>query len=65
MNNSSGKFQITVCPLVYPHLNNGVGRFCDWYRTASTDEFRGITSFIKAKLNENDAKRLGFAYIHQ
>ena len=64
MNNNIGKFHITVCTLVYPYLDKGVGRFVEWYKTDVTDEFRGITSFIKAKLSENDAKRLGFPYIH-
>ena len=57
------KFQITVCTLIYPYFGKGVGRFVEWYKTDETEEFKGITSFIKAKLSENDAKRLGFAYI--
>ena len=64
MNDNAEKFHITVCTLVYPYLDKGVGRFCDWYKTDVTDEFRGITSFIKAKLSEHYAKRLGFPYIH-
>ena len=64
MNNNAGKFHITVCTLVYPYLDKGVGRFVEWYKTDATEEFRGITSFIKAKLSENYAKRLGFPYIH-
>ena len=65
MNNDAGKLNITACTLVYPYLGKGVGSFIEWYKTDETDEFRGITSFIKAKLNKNDAERLGFAYIHQ
>ena len=64
MNDYIEKFQITACTLVYPYLSKGLGRFVDWYKTDETDEFRGLTSFIKAKLNENDAKRVDFAYIH-
>ena len=64
MNDNADKFHITVCTLVYPYLDKGVGRFVEWYKTDVTDEFTGITSFIKAKLSENYAKRLGFPYIH-
>ena len=64
MNDNAGKFHITICTLGYPHLYKGVGRFVEWYKTDATDEFRGITSFIKAKLSENYAKRLSFPYIH-
>ena len=63
MNNDDGKFHITACTLVYPYLDKGVGRFVEWYKTDETDKFLGITSFIKAKLNKNEAERLGFAYI--
>ena len=64
MNNDAGKLHVTACTLVYPYLGKGVGSFIEWYKTDETDEFRGITSFIKAKLNQNDAERLGFAYIY-
>ena len=65
MNNCTEKFHITACTLVYPYLDKGVGRFVEWCKTDQTDEFRSITSFIKAKLNKNNAERLGFAYTHQ
>ncbi len=65
MNNDAEKFHITACTLVYPYLDKGVGRFVGWCKTDQTDEFRSITSFVKAKLNKNDAERLGFAYTHQ
>ena len=63
MNGDAGKFHITACTLVYPYLDKGVGRFIDWYKTDEKGEFNGLNSFIKAKLSENDAKRLGFASI--
>ena len=64
MNNDAEKFHIIAFTLVYPYLDKGVGRFVEWYKTDVTDEFTGITSFIKAKLSENYAKRLGFPFIY-
>ena len=63
VNNDAGKFHITACTLVYPYLDKGVGRFIDWYKTDEKGEFNGLNSFIKAKLSENDTKRLGRASI--
>ena len=58
MNNDAEKFRITACTLVYPYLDNGIGRFVEWCKTDQTDEFRSITSFFKAKLNKNNARDL-------